>query len=81
MKTKNPTNKERIEFLEREVKRLWEVLNEVSIQARRGESAWNRQQPIGPRFRKIPISPEFPDFGNIKEIDTRPISLKDRVKG
>ena len=81
MKTKNPTNKERIESLEKEIKRLWEVLDEVAIQARRGESAWNFQRPIGPKFRDIPI-PKLPE--EIREIDGRPINkhskpLRDRV--
>src|ERR1700687_3924641 len=73
---------QRIEELEKEVKRLWEVLDEVSIQARRGESAWNRQQPLGGiKFRNVPISPEFPDMGHFQEIDTEPEKgLRDRIK-
>lgn len=81
MKTKNQTNTKRIEELEREIKRLWEVLDEVAVQARRGESAWNFQRPIGSKYREIPISPEFPDFGKITVIDTEPAKgLRDRVR-
>lgn len=73
MKTKNPTNKE----LLRRIENLEERLNEVA-----NDASWGKLlRPIGPKFRDIPISPEFPDFGKITVIDTEPNkSLKDRTK-
>jgi hypothetical protein len=74
------TDQERIANLERQVQRLWEILDHVSIQAQRGESAWQMQQPLGGRLRKVPISPEFPDFGHFFEPDIESKGLRDRVK-
>lgn len=73
MKTKNQTNTKRIERIEKQLEEMWKVLDEIT--------PWNFQRPIGPKYREIPISPEFPDFGKITVIDTEPAKgLRDRVR-